>query len=100
MTILMKDIEPAFMQSLRFSIDFTTLSWEILLYVGQKFSNMKSFLGHREENMKWFLWGRINYNPFLEIPPKYSEGTWKNWLQSISILAINNQRWMILVSLH
>ena len=31
------------------------------------FSNMKSLLEHREENMKWFLRARVNYNKFLAI---------------------------------
>ena len=43
------------------------------------FSNMKLLLQHWEGNMKWFLQGTINYSQFLEIFPKYSEGTWKNW---------------------
>ena len=41
------------------------------------FFNMKSLLQHWEENMEWFLPGRINYNQFLAICPKLTGGFWK-----------------------
>ena len=57
------------------------------------FFNLKSLLEDRQENMKWFLRERINYNQFLAVSSKFTRGTWKKivqffQLQFISILAI------------
>ena len=64
-------------------------------------------LDNREENIKWFLQARIKYNQFLAIFPGYIElrnlkklANFFKLQQSISILAIRSQKWLILVSVH
>ena len=58
-------------------IPITIMYWsKVVKYLTRYlFSNIKLFLPHRKENIKWFFLGRTGCNQFLVIYPKYTGKT-------------------------